>query len=516
MSSVHLLSIFSQLGRVLSWLCMHQILLYSFMLLIYFGPELICFTFKNLALRKLLHFYSLVINIVSVPVLFFQLPLVLAIICLTIVIYRIINNIRVAFGRTNENYKLHTSNRSIVFLLVTQLIVIIFGKQLASISSRTILSLTMFTALVTAFVCLFSSLRTLKKMTVDRDVVNEAKQPTVSICIPARNETEDLAVCLNSLLSSNYQKLEIIVLDDCSQDKTAEVIKDFSQAGVRFIQGQAPAEGWLGKNQAYQVLLEAAQGEYIIFCGVDVRFESSSISSLIATLQSRQKAMLSVLPRQSSGSSYPIFIQPMRYWWEIALPRRLFNRPAVLSTCWVIQRSKLLDLGGFKSVKNSVIPEAHLARELVKDNLYSFIRSSRDLELSSSKSLASQIETAERLRYPQLHKRLELVWLTSMAEIGLLVLPFVIVIVGLFTNLGLAWPLALISSVTLYLTHGLITAAWIRKGLLINTLIFPLSVLYNVILTNVSMIRYEFGKVIWKERNICIPVMEVYPRLPRI
>ena len=51
-------------------------------------------------------------------------------------------------------------------------------------------------------------------------------------------------------IASDYPKLEIIVLDDCSQDRTAEIIRNFAHDGVRFIQSEDNKDNWLDKNKA--------------------------------------------------------------------------------------------------------------------------------------------------------------------------------------------------------------------------------------------------------------------------
>jgi glycosyltransferase involved in cell wall biosynthesis len=108
------------------------------------------------------------------------------------------------------------------------------------------------------------------------------KLPSVTLAIPARNETYALAHCLEAALQNDYEKLEIIVLDDCSQDNTSQLIKSFAHAGVRFIQGDTPAEGWLGKNQACATLLKEGAGEYIIFIGIDTQLEILSQNLLLS------------------------------------------------------------------------------------------------------------------------------------------------------------------------------------------------------------------------------------------
>lgn len=56
-------------------------------------------------------------------------------------------------------------------------------------------------------------------------------QTHITILIPARNEAENIKACLKSVLDGNYPQnlLEIIVLDDFSEDKTVEIVQQFSE-----------------------------------------------------------------------------------------------------------------------------------------------------------------------------------------------------------------------------------------------------------------------------------------------
>src|SRR5690348_5549042 len=54
-------------------------------------------------------------------------------------------------------------------------------------------------------------------------------KPKVSIILPARNEEGFIEKCLTSLLDQDYNNYEIIVIDDRSEDKTAEIIKKMAE-----------------------------------------------------------------------------------------------------------------------------------------------------------------------------------------------------------------------------------------------------------------------------------------------
>ena len=54
------------------------------------------------------------------------------------------------------------------------------------------------------------------------------EHPLVSILVPMRNEEKNAEKCIKSLLSLDYSKYEIIVLNDDSEDNTGEILKKFS------------------------------------------------------------------------------------------------------------------------------------------------------------------------------------------------------------------------------------------------------------------------------------------------
>ncbi|MCA9348096.1 glycosyltransferase, partial [Candidatus Saccharibacteria bacterium] len=347
--------------------------------------------------------------------------------------------------------------------------------------------------------------------------LSDMELPSVSVCIPARNESENLPGCLASIVDSDYPKLEILVLDDCSQDKTSEIIKGFAHDGVRFVPGDAPKDDWLAKNQAYQVLYEHASGRILIFCGVDVRVGKDAIKKLVVTMLARHKQMISVMPKGVQKTAKARLLQPMRYWWELALPRRLFNRPPVLSTFWAIDKETFKGLGTMKAVKGSVMPETYFAKSTsTHQDGYSFMRSNGGLDLTSTKPYVDQLQTSIRTRYPRLKSRIENVLLMVCLELCMVVLPLVgLAVFGLWPSL-LTQFLALAVIVVMMATHWMVVRAWGVANPVMALVLLPASILSEAIITLVSMWRYEFAEVSWKDRNICIPAMRYYKKLPDI
>jgi hypothetical protein len=440
---------------------------------------------------------------------------------LTVSLYRVFNMLRVGESRMHEAYlkrALRRTSRALAFL---QLLLVAgwWGWHQAAASPVWLWTALGALQVSAAAIFLWSLTRTLKHTHWPGSItpMADTELPTVTVAVPARNETEDLEACLRSLLASDYPKLEIIVLDDCSQTKrTSEIIRGFAHDGVRFVQGAEPSDTWLPKTQAYARLADEASGAYILFCGVDVRFGTQTLRQLMAHVHAKNKEMVSILPLRPEAAGSAL-TQALRYWWELVPPRRQFQRPPVLSTCWIIDRKALEHAGGFEAVARAITPEAYFAREAASHDAYGFLRANAGSGLTSLKTKQQQRDTAIRISYPQLHRRPENVAVLALFELGFLVLPFALVIVGLSLGMGwLAWALAVLASVLLALTYRMLTKFTRTAGQLSGGLGLPVAMLYNIVLVHASMWQYEFSVVEWKGRNICIPAMHVIPHLPKI
>ena len=91
------------------------------------------------------------------------------------------------------------------------------------------------------------------------------QRPLVSILIPCRNEQEHIAACLDSILEQKYSPLEILVLDDHSEDNSALILSHYANRhdNVTIIQGDSLPEGWTGKNWACHQLYVASRGDVL-------------------------------------------------------------------------------------------------------------------------------------------------------------------------------------------------------------------------------------------------------------
>lgn len=338
--------------------------------------------------------------------------------------------------------------------------------------------------------------------------------PTVSVLIPARNEDTQLTDCIESVLSNDYPKLEVIVLDDCSQDNSSEIIKSFAQKGVRFIQGDMPEENWLAKNQAYKVLAENASGDWYLFMGVDVRLSKKTIRKFMTEVMSTEAKMACVMPSFQNTGARAIFYS-LRYYWELVLPLFIMRHPPSVSTCWVINDEALKNCGGFDAVSQSVLPERYFAKRLNIVGKYHLYRSTNELLVSTTKNYTDQIETSERLLYPQLRKSIYRLFMMSLL-IGLLITQYAFLLKAIIDTETTHLVIIVISLLPSLISFATVSSYQGIQYKIMRALLMPFILVQELILAYISAYRYEFSEVIWKGRNVCYPLLRAIPKLPKI
>ncbi len=194
----------------------------------------------------------------------------------------------------------------------------------------------------------------------------------VSVLLPLRDEAARVEPCLRALLAQRgVADLEVLVLDDESQDGTAEVVRRVAgcDARVRVLDGSAPPPGWLGKPHACWLLGRAAIGSVLVFVDADVVLEPDAVAATVALLRSAALDLVSPYPRQLAGSAAERLVQPMLQWsWLTTLPLRLAERsphPALAAAngqLLAVDAAAYRRAGGHATVRADVLEDIALLR----------------------------------------------------------------------------------------------------------------------------------------------------------
>ena len=123
----------------------------------------------------------------------------------------------------------------------------------------------------------------------------------VTIVIPARNEELSLPNLLADLAASRPERSRVVVVDDHSTDRTAELAAAFDF--VEVVEAPPLPSGWTGKSWACHTGATAANGEFIVFLDADVRVGPGALDVLLADLVDRG-GLVTVQPWHRTERAY--------------------------------------------------------------------------------------------------------------------------------------------------------------------------------------------------------------------
>ncbi|GJL79954.1 MAG: glycosyl transferase [Nitrospinaceae bacterium] len=126
--------------------------------------------------------------------------------------------------------------------------------------------------------------------------------PLVSVIVPARNEAQSIEKCVRSLLSQDYPRLEVIAVDDCSEDATGEILSALAKTDSRLqvIQGKPLPEGWMGKAHALSQGYRQARGDWLLFTDADTHHEPGLLSKVMGQVLSCNASLATVAGEQEN------------------------------------------------------------------------------------------------------------------------------------------------------------------------------------------------------------------------
>jgi len=114
---------------------------------------------------------------------------------------------------------------------------------------------------------------------IQKKVIKGIYHPTISIIISAYNEENNIGSTINNKLEIEYpkDKIEIIVVSDCSSDNTDNIIQSYVNNNVRFYR-QSPRQG---KTAAVNMAVSKANGEIIVFSDANSIYDKNAILELV-------------------------------------------------------------------------------------------------------------------------------------------------------------------------------------------------------------------------------------------
>lgn len=342
--------------------------------------------------------------------------------------------------------------------------------------------------------------------------------PSVSVLIPARNEEHNIGNCLSALLEQDFPNFEVIVIDDQSTDRTAEVVRKFQEKSkaVKLIKGKELPPGWIGKNHALYQGVQKASGEYLLFLDADAKITSSRcINQTVNYALEHNSDLLTLVPQLECKSFWEKVVMPLFGFIVInGFILKKINDPdskitSVVGPYLFFKRTTYEKLGGHEKIKGEIVEDLVLARTVKKEGFrLSYLLGTELFSLREYNNLRGIWEGFSKNFFVGMEEKIGLAILCIFLIFTVLVLPWLLVPIALSYLIFFGVNNLIIMILILALIPCFITIA-IRRllsilGGLDDTYAFlqPLGALVFIGILINSTIKVSFGKgVTWKGRT---------------
>lgn len=190
-----------------------------------------------------------------------------------------------------------------------------------------------------------------------------AALPQVSVLIPARDEEQGIAGCIESVLMSWGCEIEVIVLDDASTDRTAAIVAEIAarDARVRLVHAPALPVGWNGKQHACWNLAQSARHDVFCFIDADVRLAPEAVARMAAFLEQSRAELVSGFPREVTGTFLERLLIPLIHYLLLGflpmLGMRYTQLPGFAAGCGqfiMVRREAYFAAGGHAAIRTTM------------------------------------------------------------------------------------------------------------------------------------------------------------------
>lgn len=245
--------------------------------------------------------------------------------------------------------------------------------------------------------------------------------PSITVIIPARNEADSISQVITSHMKSDYPgTFNVILVDDHSEDDTAMLAEKAAQNQARalsIIKAPSLPEGWTGKLWALQtgvaVAVAASEpaSDFYLLTDADIAHAPSTLRKLAAKAVHGDLALTSLMARLDArglwgGLLAPAFI----YFFQKLYPFPAANDPwretaAAAGGCMLVRREALETSGGITPIKDQLIDDCALARQIKgrsERRIWLGLADQEVISLRDNRSLASFWRMVARTAFTQL------------------------------------------------------------------------------------------------------------------
>jgi hypothetical protein len=275
----------------------------------------------------------------------------------------------------------------------------------------------------------------------------------LSVIVPARNEEENVGAGLHSLLRSKDVDLEVIAIDDRSEDRTGAIMEAFQHEqrapGVRYMVEHIGelSSGWLGKPHAMARGAARAAGEWLLFTDADVVFAEDALALALAYIERDGGDHLLVVPTvvaRSAGERMMLpFLHVLSIWgprlWRIA---DASARDAVgVGAFNLMRRATYERVGGWERLRMEVIEDVSMGVVIKRAGFHSRVVTGRNLaRIRWAHGARGVVTNLTKNVFAGFRFRMGLMAAGTAATAVICLVPFAGIIMGLACDREFLWP----------------------------------------------------------------------------
>jgi hopene-associated glycosyltransferase HpnB len=215
----------------------------------------------------------------------------------------------------------------------------------------------------------------------DTEIVRLYTPPSVAIVVPARNEADTIAQSVTSLLRQDYPAFALVLVDDNSDDGTAEVARRVAVAlgaaeRLTIVPGAPLPKDWTGKLFAVKQGIEAAEKQfapkYLMLTDADIVHAPDTLRWLAAQAEAEQLVLTSLTARwRCENLAERVHIPAFIYYFQMLYPFAWVNQPdhpmaGAAGGCMLVRADALRAAGGIDIIRDALIDDCALARAIKK------------------------------------------------------------------------------------------------------------------------------------------------------
>ncbi len=159
--------------------------------------------------------------------------------------------------------------------------------------------------------------------------MNYKVDPVVSVIVTTKNEERNIGACLESVVQQSMPLLEMIVVDNYSEDKTRDIAREY---------GAEVFEKGPERSAQRNYGVEKAQGQYILYLDADMRLSSGLLEDCVNRCE---------VDAEISGIYIPEIIVGEGFWIKVRKFERRFYDATVIDAVRFVPKSAFKKVDGF-------------------------------------------------------------------------------------------------------------------------------------------------------------------------